>query len=125
MISYKQFVDMGYDARATWAPLAGRHIMPRKFLIPLLAAAFLALPTLAVVMTTGLSSPAVAESSVKSSKSNTSDREGTSGKDQLKGTTKKGKHAGERSTNLNSSKSNRTNLNSSKSNRTKKTDEPK
>jgi hypothetical protein len=48
--------------------------MPRKFLIPLLTAIFLAVPAFAPVTMMNLSSSAVAASTIKSSKSNTSDR---------------------------------------------------
>jgi hypothetical protein len=77
--------------------------MPHKIPISLLTAVFLAAPTFASV-TTGLSGSAAAETTVKSSKSNTSDRAVTFGRDKLKGTTKNS-----RSINLNSSRSNKTN----------------
>ena len=78
--------------------------MSHKIPISLLTAVFLAAPTFASVTTMALSGSAAAETSVKSSKSNTSDRAVTFGRDKLKGTTKNS-----RSINLNSSKSNRAN----------------
>lgn len=50
--------------------------MSRKLLIPLLAAAFLAAPAFVPAAITGLSDSATADTTVKSSKSNTSDRMG-------------------------------------------------
>ena len=65
---------------------------------PASTAAFLAVPAFAPVTTTGLSGSAVAATTVKGSKSNSSDRAVTFGRDKLKGTTKNSGHASERST---------------------------
>jgi hypothetical protein len=55
--------------------LPGRNFMSRKFLIPLLTAAFLATPAFVPATATSLSSSAAAESTTaKSTKSNSSDR---------------------------------------------------